>query len=76
MRLLLILGVALIIFGLTSLINSGFTYRTTEKILDLGPVEATKNNDNFFPIPTAVGAISLLTGLSLVVVSSRAKVSY
>ena len=37
-----LIGVLLIVLGIGALAYQGFTYTTEEKILDIGPIEATK----------------------------------
>jgi len=36
------LGIILIVLGLIGLAWGGFTYTTTEKVLDVGPIHATR----------------------------------
>jgi hypothetical protein len=49
-------GVILIIFGVLALVYQGFTYTTHKKVLDVGPIQATKVEHNTVPLPPIVGA--------------------
>ena len=66
-----LIGVLLIVFGIGALAYQGFSYKSEEKILDIGPIEATKETTKTVPIPPIVGAISLIGGIAVVVVTSR-----
>ena len=39
-------GILLLIVGLLMTLNTGFTYVTQEKVVDLGKLEITKNNEH------------------------------
>ena len=53
-----ILGVVLIVLGILALIYQGVTYTTHKKVLDIGPIQATKEEHNTIPIPPIVGALA------------------
>jgi hypothetical protein len=59
-------GVGLIILGVLALAYGGFTYTTREKVLDIGPLQATTLTHKTVPIAPIVGAAALLGGLVLV----------
>lgn len=46
-----ILSVALIIVGILALAYQGITYTTHKKVIDIGPIQATKEEHNTIPIP-------------------------
>lgn len=66
-----LIGVLLIVLGIGALAYQGFTYTTEEKILDIGPIEATKETTKTIPLPPIVGALSLIGGIVLVVTGAR-----
>lgn len=66
-----LVGVLLIVFGLVALAYQGFTYTSEEKVLDVGPIEATAEKTNTVPLPPIVGVLALAGGIGLVVVGSR-----
>ena len=39
-------GIILLIVGLLMTLYTGFTYETKEKVVDLGKIEITKNNEH------------------------------
>lgn len=65
------LGVILILLGLFGLAWGGITYTTREKVIDIGPIHATRDKTHNIPLPPIAGAIALLGGVALLVVSSR-----
>jgi hypothetical protein len=66
-----LLGAILIVIGLAALAYQGFTYTTREKIVDIGPLEATKETKKTVPVPPVAGALSLIGGIVLVAAGSR-----
>ncbi|HXM93066.1 MAG TPA: DUF3185 domain-containing protein [Candidatus Dormibacteraeota bacterium] len=66
-----ILGIALIILGVIALAYQGITYTTHKKVLDLGPIQATKEERQTIPIPPIVGALALVGGIALLVLDRR-----
>ena len=73
MKVTLILGVLLIILGGISLTMGGFSYRTREKVLDIGPLQATAETEKKFVVPPIVGGIALAAGVALVMSGARKK---
>lgn len=68
-----IIGVLLIILGLGGLVMQGISWTTEEKVLDIGPIEATKEEHHSVPIPPVAGALALAGGVALVVVGARSR---
>ena len=71
MRPLLILGIILIIFGVFVLAAEGITYTKTEKVLDLGPIEATTKHRKTIPISPIAGGAAVAAGILLVMVGAK-----
>jgi hypothetical protein len=61
-----LIGIALIVFGVLALAYGGFTYTTREKVLDIGPLQATALKEKSVPIAPIAGAAALVGGLALV----------
>jgi len=59
-------GIVLIVIGVIGLAWGGFTYKTKDKIIDLGPIEATREKTHSVPLPPIAGAIALIGGVVLV----------
>jgi hypothetical protein len=66
-----IIGIILIVIGVIALAYGGFTYTTREKVLDIGPIEATAEKEKTVPLPPILGGACLVGGILLVVVGSR-----
>jgi hypothetical protein len=70
-----IVGILLIVIGLTAAVWGGFTYTKREKLVDIGPIEATRTTERHIPIPPIVGVVTLVAGVVLVAVGRRASSS-
>jgi drug/metabolite transporter (DMT)-like permease len=66
-----ILGIALIVIGLFALGYQGFSYTTQKKVVDIGPIQATKEEHHTIPLPPILGALALLSGVVVVVAGRR-----
>ncbi len=66
-----ILGIVLIIFGIFVLASEGISYTKTEKVIDLGPIEATAKHRKTIPIPPIAGGAAVAAGIVLVVMGSK-----
>ena len=69
MKPLTLIGILLIVLGLGALAYQGFSYKTHEKILDVGPLQATKETTKTVPVPPIVGALAVIGGVVIVVAS-------
>ena len=61
------LGMILVVLGLFGLAWGGFTYTTREKVIDLGPIHATREKTHDVPLPPIFGAVALIGGVVLLV---------
>ena len=66
-----IIGIILIVIGIIALAYGGITYTKREKVLDLGPIQATAEKQKTIPFPPVLGGICLVGGIVLVIVGSR-----
>jgi uncharacterized membrane protein YidH (DUF202 family) len=66
-----VLGVILIIIGIVALAYQGVTYTTHKKVLDLGPIQATKEEHHTVPISPIVGVLALVGGVAVLTLGSR-----
>ena len=71
MRISLLIGVLLIALGAVSLAYHGITYTEQKKVLDLGPIQATKETEHTIPLPPVFGGIAVLGGIALLVADKR-----
>ena len=65
------LGIVLIALGVFGLAWGGFTYTTREKVLDLGPIHATRDETHHVPLPPIAGAGALIGGIVLLVAGKK-----
>ena len=61
----MLLGVALIVIGVIALVYQGFTYTTHKKVLDIGPIQATKEEHQTIPVPPVIGVIAVISGVAV-----------
>ena len=67
------LGIILIVLGLFGLAWGGFTYTTSEKIVDIGPIHATRDKTHNVPaLPPIAGAVAIIGGIVLLVTPRKA----
>jgi hypothetical protein len=65
------LGTILIALGLFGLAWGGFTYTTSEKVVDIGPIHATRDKKHNVPLPLIAGAVALIGGVVLLVAGRK-----
>jgi len=65
-----ILGITLIVLGLFALAYQGLTYTTQKKVVDIGPIQATKQEHHTISLPPIFGVLALVGGI-VVVLSDR-----
>ena len=59
------IGVILIVLGLVGLAWGGFSYTTREKIIDVGPIQASREKTHTVPLPPIAGALAVIGGVIL-----------
>ena len=64
-------GILLIILGVIALAYQGVTYTTHKKVIDIGPIQATKEERHTVPLPPILGAIALIGGVVIVASGRR-----
>jgi len=69
-----LIGIILIVIGIAALAMGGFSYTKREKVLDLGPLQATTETRKTIPIAPIAGVAALAGGIALVVVGSKSRV--
>jgi len=71
MKPIAILGMVLIVFGVFVLAAEGITYTKSEKVLDIGPIEATARHTKTIPNSQLAGGAILAAGVVLVAVGAK-----
>lgn len=67
----MIVGILLIVLGVVGLALGGFSFTQKEKVLDVGPIEATAEDKETVPIPPLLAGLALVGGVVLVAASAR-----
>lgn len=68
-----IIGILLIVLGLAALAVGGINYTTREKVLDIGPLQATTEEQKTLPLSPIVGITAIAGGVVLLVVGARVR---
>jgi len=58
-----LVGLALIALGVIALAYQGINYTTHKKVVDIGPIEATKEEHKTIPLPPILGVAALAGGI-------------
>jgi hypothetical protein len=64
-------GLVLIGLGVVALAYQGFSYTTTEKVFDFGPIHVTNEETHKLPIPPILAAIALIGGIGLLAFAGK-----
>jgi hypothetical protein len=67
------LGILLAVLGVLALVYQGFSYTRREKVFDVGPIHATRDDTKHVPVPPIVGGLALLSGVALLVIGAKEK---
>ena len=63
-----LVGIVLIVLAVIAFSYQGITYTKREKVLDIGPIEATAEKKETIPLPPILGVAALIGGVALVFV--------
>ena len=73
MRPLMIIGVLLIVFGIAALMFQGFTYYTTERVVDAGPFTVDVQKPHTIVLHPIVGIAAVVGGIVMLVAGRPAR---
>jgi uncharacterized membrane protein YidH (DUF202 family) len=71
MKPLTLVGAVLVILGIGGLVYGSLNYTTKEKVLDIGPIQATADEEHHVPIPQIASIAAVIAGVAFVVISSK-----
>lgn len=66
-----ILGLILVIIGVVGFALGGFSFTHKEKVLDVGPIEASADKKESVAIPPVLAGLALVSGVVLLVAGAR-----
>jgi uncharacterized membrane protein len=66
-----LVGIALVLLGIVAFAYQGITYTSREKIIDIGPIQATADTKKTIPLSPLLGGLALVGGIVLVVVGAK-----
>jgi uncharacterized membrane protein len=71
MKPIMLIGFVLIVLGVVALAYQGITYTSREKIIDIGPFEASADTQKTIPLSPILGGLSLVGGIVLVIIRRK-----
>jgi len=66
-----VIGIVLIVPGLAALAYQGFTYTSREKVVDIGPIQATAEREITEPLSPVLGIVAVAGGVVLLIAGVR-----
>ena len=66
-----VIGALLIVVGIVSLALGGISYTSREKVIDIGPIEATAEKRERIPLPPVAGGLALAAGVVLLIAGNK-----
>jgi drug/metabolite transporter (DMT)-like permease len=64
-------GLVLALVGAVVLIWGAFGFRTREKVIDIGPIEASRETTHYTPYAPIAGAVLMIGGVVLMVAGRK-----
>jgi uncharacterized membrane protein len=71
MKPIMLIGLVLIVLGVVAFAYQGITYTSHEKIIDIGPFEASADTQKTIPLSPILGGLSLVGGIVLVIIGRK-----
>jgi len=73
MKPIIVIGIVLVILGVLALVYQGINYNRQETVIDVGPMHATTETHERFPLHPILGGLALAGGVALLVIGARHK---
>lgn len=68
---IVLVGIALIVLGIGAFAYQGITYTSREKVIDIGPLQASVDTQKTIPLSPILGGLVFVGGIALVVVGAK-----
>jgi uncharacterized membrane protein YidH (DUF202 family) len=65
------IGIVLIVIGIAMLAYTGFNYVTTEKVVDIGPIEINAEKNHTVKWPPIVGLVLIVGGIAVIALDGK-----
>ena len=65
------IGIILIAAGALTMLYTGFNYATTEKVVDLGPVQINREKQHSVKWPSILGGIIAVGGIMVITLGKK-----
>jgi len=71
MKPIMVIGLVLIVLGALVLTYKGITFTSREKLIDIGPIQASANIKKTILLPPLLGGLALVGGIVLVIIGRK-----
>ena len=71
MKSISLVGILLVVLGALALAYQGITYTHRERVLDVGPIHATRDTHEQIPLSPVLGGLVIVGGVALLVIGAR-----
>jgi hypothetical protein len=71
MKVATLAGIILLVAGVLGFALGGFSFTRREKVLDVGPIQATAEREHRVPVSPILSGIAVVAGIGLIVVGAR-----
>jgi hypothetical protein len=68
-----IIGILLIVLGIIGYVTGGLSFTHEKKVVDAGPLQISHKTQDTLPLSPIFSTVSLIAGIALVVVGSKAR---
>ncbi len=66
-----LIGIILIVLGVAGLAYGGLNWTTRDKVVDMGPLQVSKDTTHSLPLPPIAGGVCLVAGILVLVMGGR-----
>ena len=68
---IMLVGIVLILLGIVAFTYQGISYTSREKVVDIGPLQASVDTKKTIPLPPILGGLVLAGGIILVALGAK-----
>jgi hypothetical protein len=71
MRQIILIFIFLILLSIVALAYQGINFAGGEKIIDIGPIQATQKTNTTIPLPFILNGLAFAGGIALVIIGAK-----